>query len=337
MKIALFTHELGLNGAPRALFNMAKCLLKNGHDIDVYSPFNGPLGIEFESVGINVIIQRSILDEKPLIEPKKYDVLLFNTIVSLIIAKNTKEWECRRRIVWIHEGPFAYKLFGTTTTSYGLGRKLDFKDLIQYVDEVYCVSDWSADITEKYTDKEIKILPYYIENIDHKRCHKQNNELTIGLIGTVEERKGIKALAEALKKVPNNVHVVSIGSVMQPEQSSKITYLGKQNHDFVLNAYDIFDLLICPSEDDPMPIVCAEAFMLGCPVFVSENTGVSLLIEQYHNGVTFDYSVKGVIDAIKWACNNKSQLETIGERGKKIYKDFFSFDVFNKEIEELMS
>lgn len=337
MKIALFTHELGLNGAPRALFNMAKCLLKKGHDIDVYSPFNGPLGAEFEGIGINVVVQRSILDEKPLMEPKKYDILLFNTIVSLIVAKNTKEWNCNKRIAWIHEGPFAYKLFETTVTSYGLGRKLNFKDLIQYVDDIYCVSDWSAEITEKYTDKEVKILSYYIENSDHKRCHKENQGLTIGLIGTVEERKGIKVLAEALKKVPNNIRVISIGTPMQAIPSDKIVYLGKMPHEKVLDAYDNFDLLICPSEDDPMPIVCAEAFMLGCPVFVSNNTGVSLLIEQYHNGVTFDYSVRGVIDAIKWACNNKSQLETIGERGKKIYKDFFTFDVFNKEIEELMS
>ena len=336
MKIALFTHELGLNGAPRALFNLAKCLLLKGYNIDLYSPFNGPLGVEFEKIGIKVIIRHDILDEDTINEEDKYDILLFNTIVSLIVAKNTKEWECSKRIVWIHEGPFAYRLFETTTSSYGLGRKLDFKDLIQYVDEVYCVSDWSAEITEKYTDKEIKILPYYIENIDHKRCHKQSNELIIGLIGTVEERKGIKVLANALKKVPNNVHVVSIGSIMQPVQSSKITYLGKQNHDFVLNAYDNFDLLICPSEDDPMPIVCAEAFMLGCPVFVSENTGISLLIEQYHNGVTFDYSVRGVTDAIKWACNNKRLLEGIGKRGKDVYKNFFSYKFFAEGINKII-
>lgn len=335
MKIALFTHELGLNGAPRALFNMAKCLLKNGHDIDVYSPFNGPLGVEFESVGINVIVQRSILDEKPLMEPKKYDVLLFNTIVSLIMAKNTKEWDCNKRIAWIHEGPFAYKLFETTITSYGLGRKLNFKDLIQYVDDIYCVSDWSADITEKYTDKEVKILPYYIENSDHKRCRKESQGLTIGLIGTVEERKGIKVLAEALKKVPNNIRVISIGTPMQPIPSDKIVYLGKMPHEKVLDAYNNFDLLICPSEDDPMPIVCAEAFMLGCPVFASNNTGVSLLIKQCFNGYTFEYSVKGVKDAINWANQHRHLLNDMGERGKQIYKDVFTLEVFNKEIDSI--
>lgn len=335
MKIALFTHELGLNGAPRALLNMSKCFIELGCEVDLYSPFDGPIRDSFTNCGVNVCIKNDLFGTKEIDNDLSYDLIVYNTIVSLISAENTKKWK-GKKIIWIHEGAYCYDIFGKPTVAYGLNRAIDYRKLIGLVDEIYCVSEWSANTTRKYTDKEIKILPYYIEEENINRSHKDSKGLYIGLIGTVEARKGVYFLSEALKKLPSDVHVISIGKAINPVFNDKILYLGCQKHDFVLSAYNKFDLLICPSEDDPMPIVCAEAFMLGCPVFVSQNTGTSALIEDKFNGVTFEYSVNGIINAIKWAYSHKFLLEDIGERGRNIYKNNFTYNKFKENITNLL-
>jgi glycosyltransferase involved in cell wall biosynthesis len=341
MKIALFTHELGLSGAPRALFNMAKCLRSLGHEVVVYSPFRGELKDEFEEEDIPVIFKHDLLGEKEVTIEENYDVIIYNTIVSLVSAKNTQSLK-GKRIAWVHEGFFAYELFSKTDTAYGLGRKLNFNELFNYVDEVYCVSDYSAEITENYTDKKIKILPYYIEHIEHERNHREHYDLTVGMIGTVEKRKGIDLVMDAVKNAKFDIKVILIGGIDRGyaekivNKNPKISYIGRMSHDVIMKSYDRFDLVMCPSMDDPMPIVCAEAFMMGCPVLVSENTGTYSLIDNKKNGIVCEYNSNSLLKALEWCYRNKKLLKDIGVRGKEIYKENFTYNVFEENIKQML-
>ena len=96
------------------------------------------------------------------------------------------------------------------------------------------------------------------------------------------------------------------------------------------------DVLLCPSLDDPMPIVCTEAFMLSKPVIAGTNTGTASLIKNEKNGfVTVSGNAKSLADNILKVFKMKDELEEIGRNGRKIYDEWFTMEVFSKNVRSI--
>ena len=57
--ILLITHELSYTGAPRCLYNLAKCLLEEGYSVSVWSLETGEFFHEFVSLGLEITYIKS--------------------------------------------------------------------------------------------------------------------------------------------------------------------------------------------------------------------------------------------------------------------------------------
>ena len=118
---------------------------------------------------------------------------------------------------------------------------------------------------------------------------------------------------------------------------SCVNYLGEMNHSDLLNFLSSVDVLLCPSLDDPMPIVCTEAMMFSKPVIVSTNTGTASFIQEGVNG----YVVKAgdaeeLAKAIERAVVEKDKLTEMGKQARLVYEQNFTFEKFEDNIRRMI-
>ena len=165
-------------------------------------------------------------------------------------------------------------------------------------------------------------------------------------IGYIEWRKGQDLLAEAIEQLPpditEQVEFVLVGqktSAMAESLSKKMEALpnvsmpGTVSREEVHRLLDESDVLICPSREDPMPTVCAEAMMHKVPCLVSSATGTAAYIKDEYDGLVFEtVDVSHIKEKIIWCVSNSYKLKGMGEKAYEIYEKIFSSEAFERNL-----
>lgn len=165
-------------------------------------------------------------------------------------------------------------------------------------------------------------------------------------IGYIEWRKGQDLLAEAIEQLPSDilekVEFVLVGqktSSMAESLSKKIEAFpnvfmpGTVSREEVHRLLDGSDVLICPSREDPMPTVCAEAMMYKVPCLVSSATGTAAYIRDEYDGLVFETEdVSELKEKIIWCVSNSDKLKGMGEKAYEIYENIFSAEAFERNL-----
>lgn len=350
--ILLMSHNLSLTGAPRALFNMAKEIKKNG-DIPVIGAFTqGPMEEEIQDAGIPVVyinrrdVEKEFRGEKLFSFFNVFDYIVFNTIVTLELAEKISHTN-PTKIAWIHEAEFEFRKANK--------RKQNLYRGFESIDYVYSVGNYSKKYTDKYLkNRQSDILLYSIKDVlEIKDDQKENNfdivnKLIFAVIGAVSERKGHLILIEALKYLPNeilnNIEFWIIGpegekkvvEKVKKNQSKYFKYLGSMQYNDLMEKMREINVVLCPSLDDPMPMVVTEAMMQKKVVLVSENTGTASLIDDGVNGFIVETSnSKALADKIEQIYIKRNKLKGIGEKGKVIYEKYFTEKCFSENIKKI--
>lgn len=345
--VLLFTHELSLTGAPIALLNMTKILKANNLNPIILSPKSGELEAELNAAQINYIVDPHLLvrfyrqDNNLQKFLSSFEIILFNTIDTLKFAQYIKT--NNRKICWVHEGEFGYRCAESA---------FDIQKSFNNINEVYSVGNYSKSFTDKYISPEkSKILLYGIEDtlIDHPK-HRNNEMLTFGIFGVCSERKGTDLFVEAIKRLPrkikNSCAFKIIGRIDDNEfcdnlkkaaQNENIIFTGQLSHDDTLKEMENLDVVVCPSLDDPMPIVCTEAMLLKKVVICSNKTGTASFIKNGINGYIYNIENDNLSQIIIDAYDNKSQFNNLGNKWHQIYLDNFTNDIFEKNIRTIFS
>lgn len=165
-------------------------------------------------------------------------------------------------------------------------------------------------------------------------------------IGYIEWRKGQDILAEAIGQLPSDVAELSEFVIVGQNTSAmakkifekisslpNVSMLGTVSRDEVHKLLCEADMLICPSREDPMPTVCAEAMMHKTPCLLSDAIGTAAYIKNGYDGVLFESENVGMLkEKIIWAVKNRYKLKKMGNLSYKIYKDIFSEEAFEKNL-----
>lgn len=338
--VLLVSHELSLTGAPIALLNMAKILRKNGYNPIILSPTNGELEEELKINHIKYIIEPYLMiksykqDDNFIAFLNSFSTILFNTIDTLKYAQYIET--NNKKICWIHEGEFGYKCAENA---------FNVENGFKNIDEVYSVGEYSKSFTDKYVPSEkSKILLYGIDNIPY--AEKTNNQrLTFGILGVCCERKGTDLFVKAVKKLPQNIkdncNFKIIGRIdnngfcnnlKHIAKNENIIFTGQLSHEDSLKEMKQLDVIVCPSLDDPMPIVCTEAALFNKVVICSNKTGTASLIKNSINGYIYNIEKDDLSQIIMDAYDNKEQFSTFGNKWHQVYLDNFTNDIFEKNI-----
>lgn len=345
--ILLISHELSLTGAPRALLNLAQTVKKRNITPIFICAQQGDMEQELQKEDIHYIVDpllrmKLINKDSTLMEFLAHlDMILFNTLDSAYFIEGLTDINVKKKI-WIHEGQISVDIWQNW---------VNIGYLLSLFDEVYAVGEYSRTVMLKQVNKNTPIgtLLYGIPDIQSLSAQNSTNSEHVRMIiaGTIGTRKGHDILIESLKHIPKYIQkqleIIIAGSVIERHvgkalskcKNKCLNNIGQVDHETLMKLFNEVDVVLCPSIDDPMPIVCTEAMILGKPIIVSESTGTASFIENGVNGFRIKAGdAKALADAITYAVLHKAELPIIGKRSRAIYNENFTMQVFEKNIFE---
>ena len=153
--------------------------------------------------------------------------------------------------------------------------------------------------------------------------------VVVGAAGTQEWRKGTDLflqLAVALeRRRPGRTHLVWIGAgpaALERAQirrdlhaaglAARVHFPGEQERP--ADWYDLFDLLILPSREDPFPLVCLEAGLVGLPVVAFDCGGMTELLDGENGVVVPPLDVEAMADVVADLVDAPERRVALGRR-----------------------
>ena len=359
--ILLISHELSRTGAPMVVLDTAKVLIKNGYFVTVISLMEGPLLNDFLEIGIPVIIMPDMEKIRYLrnesfhflkkmdldVFVKNYDLTIMVTATLFNFVK--RYFNTRYKIIWwIHEGSASY----------------DFLDVympkvITPNVKVFCGGQYAINQLQlrgyRYYPR---ILNYGVFDESKKYLSRKfsNEKVRFLVAGTIGTRKGQLTLVEAINKLEDSyqrqTEFLFVGDVFDGDIAGmevkkeiencaslhdNVKLFSSISRDELYELYTKIDVLTLPSIDDPMPVVATENFMLGNVCLCSTNTGTSYYITDGENGFIFETNNDEQLkEKIVYIVDNKLNLKTIRQNGRKIYEDYFDINIFEKNILDIV-
>lgn len=176
--------------------------------------------------------------------------------------------------------------------------------------------------------------------------YQTTSKMTFITIGYIEWRKGQDLLIDAIEQLPNEVadcaEFVLVGqntSLMAQKLTDRIARIenikmpGTVSREEVHELLEKADIMICPSREDPMPTVCAEAMMHRVPCLVSDSTGTAAYIKDGYDGLVFESeNVSDLEEKISWCVQHRDILREMGDRAYGIYEKVFSEKAFEQNL-----
>ena len=335
--ILLMNTDLTLGGPALALYHAAKIMMKSGRRVTYASPIDGPLRQTLQKDSIPVIIDPNLLVEtmdecdwiqgcsKVICNTINYHVFLSKRDTSIPVV-----W-------WLHDSPFFYDSVNCKAL-----QAISLENL-----EIWAVGPVAANAIKKYRpDFNVQDQLYGVEDSYRKHEKPDNDETHFVTIGYVEERKGQDVLIDAITKldpaireharfsfIGNHSSLFASEIMRKSAYMKEVEFLGLVNRDRINEILDECDMLICPSREDPMPTVCAEAMMHEVPCIMSDAIGTVKYISDGEDGMLFHCGdTEELADKISWAIQNKDKLRVIGHRARKVFERTFDMETFEENL-----
>lgn len=345
-KILLLSHDLTLGGPALALYHAAEVLCDKGYTVVFASMLDGPLRQTLTDREIPVIV-----DENLQIQTMKeadwtgnFDLVICNTI-SFYVYLSLRDEEIPI-IWWLHDSLFFYD--GVDKEILG---KISIKNL-----EIVSVGPIPRSAIKTFLP-EIRISDLLYGVVDKVTKFFDSNEVLDGkekicftTIGYIENRKGQDVLMAAIKRlrkeilnqckfflVGQNSSLMAQQIKLEIENIPQVVMTGTVGRDEINNILSKTDMLICPSREDPMPTVAAEAMMHRVPCLISNAAGTSEYINEGISGLIFNNEdVRELAEKIAWCVEHRNDIIRMGKEARKVYENVFSVEAFERNFMQLV-
>lgn len=176
---------------------------------------------------------------------------------------------------------------------------------------------------------------------------KSGKLVTVVYVGILQDYRLLKEITEVIKNKPGISFVVAgFGKyekffIEASEKYDNIHFLGKISYaetialeakaDIMLAVYD-------PKIDNHVyaaPNKFYESLMLGKPVIMVKNTGMSSFIESENIGQLIDYSKEGFEEGLDILIERKDEWESMSNRMKNLYQKKFSWNIMEQRLFQL--
>lgn len=233
-----------------------------------------------------------------------------------------------------------------------------FKSVVAYLENVVINSSEVTIIcTEKRLEqisdsnpKQVVIIHNSPSKINYKRGNHENvdSKLKIAYFGIFGNGR---MLPELLEIVHNDefleLHIGGYGLLEKivvdyAEKSENIKFYGKLDYEDVVNkegTCDVLTALYDPNDRNhyyAAPNKFYEAAMLGLPVIMAKNTGMSELVSEYGNGINIStFSSESLKLAFKKLTNDYVNYHLNSLKFKELFSRKYSWEIMEKRLEEL--
>ena len=341
-KILLLSQELTLGGPPIALFHTAMVLRKRGYEVVYASMIEGPLKDKLLENDISVVVDENIqiatMEEIDWVN--SFSMIICSTVnFHVFLSERNMNIPV---IWWLHDARFFYDGVDKEVINKINPDKLKIvsvgpvpkKAIVEFLPNIVCDE-----------------LLYGVADIEEKTDGKWDDNVTRFItIGFLEDIKGQDLLVQAIARLPGRIRRSSkfyfvghnktfFGEMVQKESAAfeEIEFTGSVERKEIHELLNLSDVLICPSRQDSMPTVAAEAMMHSVPCMVSDVTGTAAYIQNNEDGFIFESeNVQELAEKIEWCVKNRNELRHMGQRARKIYEKVFSMRAFEERLMEIV-
>lgn len=366
-KILLLSNDLTLGGPAIALYHAAQILIKRGYRVVYGSMLDGPLREILTKEGIPVIVDENLMiqtmDEAQWV--RKYSFIICNTMNFHVFLSGRD-----KRIPvawWLHDALFFYdgirrealdKLTQDNMAVWSVGPIPEravkaFRPDFYVEDLIYGVTDQAEEENRgKVTGNAmVKNVEEKKERVETGRRDEQKIIIRFITIGYIEHRKGQDILLEAIKGLEQNIRqkaeflfvgqntsLLAKDLIAAAGEIPEIRFTGPVNRSKIDSLLGRADMLVCPSREDPMPTVAAEAMMHKVPCLVSDTTGTVKYIRDGIDGLIFQSeNAEQLKETLERCIRGEFDLDQMGRNARNAYEKYFSMEAFENRLMDLIS
>ncbi len=325
-RIVILSNELSAGDTPRVLLNAGIIMKKNGYFPVIVSPKDGSLRHLAVKNGISVIIEKNI---------HKNNLCIW-------------EWMTTSAFVWVNTNYFNYLIEDLEESGVKAAWWLhndDFRGIAKIDKRKIHIPIYGLGIDT------VKSINNYFKGggtnlfygIPDQRREKR---LCFAIVGRICIHKGQDIFVDAVRRLSkecrDQAEFKIIGDIeeqhLYDEIISKmsddacIDMIGSIDDEELSKLYQNIDVIVCPSRKDTMPMVVAEGLMNHKICVVSSATGWAEVITDGQDGFVSEIDAEHLAEKMSWIINHQEELESICDAAGKLYKKYFTMEVFEKNI-----
>jgi len=366
LKVVIFTHDLELKGAPKAMYDLAVGLqTQSGGKIvsKVVSPVTGPFksfydraGIECRVIDLNsqniaagwsskrdygIMIKR--LEE--FWGEERPDVVISNTVFGFYVIHAAQQQ--RIPVIWIisesytpTELEYSINDFAWPECEHSFARA--YRVVFGSAATMNCYKSFNSrhNFQAIHNSIDRRTIDRFIKDVSKEEA-RQNlgvaaDKKMLLMVGTICERKGQKAIVEAvaiLKKQRNDFCVYLVGASMRADDVYLQGIFKEVNNNNLANIirivpeteelywyYRASDIFVFTSLMECYPISIIEAMAFGLPVITTPCYGVKEQVRDV-NGLFFDESnADGLAVLVHRLLDDKAEREYLGRNSRSSFE-----------------
>ena len=283
MKILIISPtQKGIGGIAQHVQGLSNFLKKKGHDIDIISSEN-TLTIPVKGLKNPSFMISSFFKSK---FKKDNDIVHAHNIPTALAMKNATG----KKILTLH-GIFSKQidqLHGKTTSN--ISERYE-KNALNWADVITVVS---KEAHEHYTKLgfHVQQIPNGINIVSLPTKEDKRFENQIIFAGRLSKEKGILVLLDVAKKIPENIHLLILGTGPEEDKvrelaksHSNIHFLGYQSKENTIALIRGSEILIQPSLMEGISSTLLEAMACNTTIIASNVGGNKEIIENNHSGI----------------------------------------------------
>ena len=273
-------------------------------------------------------IRKYALVAEIIAQENKFDIIHAHDWLAYPAGIAAKKTTGKPLVIHVHATDFDRSGGNVNPNVYAIER-----DGMEQADHIITVSNFTRNtVIEKYQISPKKITTVYnavtpSEAIKLNEIEKRPNEKIVTFLGRITLQKGPEYFIEAanmvIKKM-NNVKFVMAGSgdlmdsminrVAELGIADRFHFTGFLEGNDVYQMFKLTDVFVMPSVSEPFGIVPLEAMQTGVPVIISNQSGVSEILE---NAIKIDFwDTFAMADSIFGLLNYSSLSEHFRQEGK---------------------
>ena len=249
---------------------------------------------------------------------------------------------------------FVYHILDYYVDSHMLRRTVLEKTILKMENSTINFADATVICTEKRkeqiegsTPKRLAVIHNTPSSAQLKQCEKKTkstDRIKIVYVGILQPTRLLKEIAEVVSEDDAlELHVGGFGSYEdyfeeKAEHYANIYYYGRLTYDQTLSLENECDIMLAiydPTIENhryAAPNKFYESLMLGKPVIMVRETGMSQIVADNEIGVLIDYSKEGFCAGINRLAAMKNEWDSIGDRMKALYRQQYCWDEMERRL-----